>query len=534
MITVNVLSGGETRGIELELDTPLFLLGGNGSGKSSLLHNIFKQNPNDYVRISAHRQMWFGQEELSMSKGQLVALETSIRQQDIKDTARWKDQFGSQKFEAAILNLLDECHNYRRDFHKLAIENSTHKPKLDREFILDRVNKLLKESGFELTIELAGTYGLTAKKNGCPAYSIAKTSDGERSAIYIAAIVLTAKPGSLLLLDEPERHLHRSISSPFISGLLNLRDDCYYCISTHDIELAVDNVPSQSLLVRGFTVEGNTKSWAFDLVSTGDGIDDSLLVELLGARKKILFVEGEEMSLDKPLYNILFSGTTVVPRGSSVAVETTCKSLLATGGLHWLQVFGVVDLDGKSDAVIEKLKAIGVFALNVNDIEGVYFLPMLQELAFNNLDSITDGLIRKTRDEISELVFTALRESRDYLVSYVSRRKILNQYWRLLPKRDEIVFDAVTKISVDNSLIYNSESEKFDALHEGRDFEGIILNYPIKKTRIPQIIARALGFKDKDQYFGAVRGVLISDEQARQDTIDALEAGELVGSLEVG
>ena len=42
----------------------------------------------------------------------------------------------------------------------------------------------------------------------------AELSDGERNALLIGSDVLTTEPNSLIILDEPERHLHRSIISP--------------------------------------------------------------------------------------------------------------------------------------------------------------------------------------------------------------------------------------------------------------------------------------------------------------------------------
>ncbi|WP_442947933.1 AAA family ATPase [Nostoc sp.] len=51
---------------------------------------------------------------------------------------------------------------------------------------------------------------VVASKCGGTPYSIAELSDGERNALLIAANVLTVKNGTLVLIDEPERHLHRS------------------------------------------------------------------------------------------------------------------------------------------------------------------------------------------------------------------------------------------------------------------------------------------------------------------------------------
>ena len=58
-----------------------------------------------------------------------------------------------------------------------------------------------------------------------------------RNAAIIAATVLTVEPETVLLIDEPERHLHRSIIEPFLSALFDRRQDCAFIVSTHEIAL---------------------------------------------------------------------------------------------------------------------------------------------------------------------------------------------------------------------------------------------------------------------------------------------------------
>lgn len=49
---------------------------------------------------------------------------------------------------------------------------------------------------------------------------MAQLSNGERKAVLIAANALTVKEGTVLLIDEPERHLRRNIIEPFLSALV--------------------------------------------------------------------------------------------------------------------------------------------------------------------------------------------------------------------------------------------------------------------------------------------------------------------------
>lgn len=141
-----------------------------------------------------------------------------------------------------------------------------------------------------------------ASRNGSKPYSISELSDGERNAILIAANVLTVSTGTLLLVDEPERHLHRSIVSPLLSTLLKERSDCAFIVSTHEPLLPVDNLGSKVLLSRACVYgDHGVESYDIDLLENTDGIDDDLKITILGERRKIVFVEGAEHSLDKPL-----------------------------------------------------------------------------------------------------------------------------------------------------------------------------------------------------------------------------------------
>ena len=78
------------------------------------------------------------------------------------------------------------------------------------------INALLRESHIPIQISIRDNEQVTASKNGGPQYGAAQLSDGERNALLISANVLTASPASLLLIDEPERHLHRSIIAPLL------------------------------------------------------------------------------------------------------------------------------------------------------------------------------------------------------------------------------------------------------------------------------------------------------------------------------
>lgn len=215
-----------------------------------------------------------------------------------------------------------------------------------------------------------------ASKDGGPGYSAAELSDGERNALLIAGNVLTAPPGILLIIDEPERHLHRSIISPLLSQLFERRSDCGFVVSTHDHDLPLEVKGARTLLLRSCNFDGrNVRGWQADELPAETSIDDILKRDLLGARRKILFVEGTESSLDKPLYSLIFPMVSVIPKGNCRDVEQAVVGSRVGEGFHWLRAFGIADGDGYSPDQIEAKRQKGVYALPFYSVEAIYFHP---------------------------------------------------------------------------------------------------------------------------------------------------------------
>src|SRR5262249_22104039 len=149
-----------------------------------------------------------------------------------------------------------------------------------------------------------------------------------------------------IVIDEPERHLHRSIISPLLKLLFDKRDDCAFIVSTHEPMLPLDTPKASTLLVRSCEYQGQTvTAWTADMLAPGAVIDDGLKADILGSRKKMLFVEGAVQSLDMPLYSLLFPQVSVIAKGGCREVEQAVRGLRSTPDIHWVSAWGIVDND---------------------------------------------------------------------------------------------------------------------------------------------------------------------------------------------
>ena len=152
---------------------------------------------------------------------------------------------------------------------------------------------------------------------------------------------------TMLLIDEPERHLHRSIIEPFLSALFKLREDCAFIIATHEVALPVANKDARTLVIHSCEWNGQQAgAWDVNILEETTHLPEELKQTILGGRRRILFVEGVETSLDKTLYSLIFPMVSVIPKGSCHEVEQAVSGLRDGAGLHWLEVFGIVDGDG--------------------------------------------------------------------------------------------------------------------------------------------------------------------------------------------
>ncbi len=510
-------SAGEPLNLNINMGETLFILGANGTGKSSLMQRLYSPHHANARRISAHRQTWFSSNAMTLSPQQKRDFELNIRGVDTSLESRWKDDYATQRASIAIYDLID-AENVRARSIAGAVDGNNidlAKTLSKKDAPIKIINELLRLSNIPIEISVRESDQVVASKCGGTPYSIAELSDGERNALLIAANVLTVKDGTLVLIDEPERHLHRSIISPLLTLLFSKRDDCAFIVSTHDVMLPLDNPSARTLLIRGCTYTGSSVScWDADLVPPETEIDDDLKKDILGARRKLLFIEGTERSLDKPLYSLVFPDVSIVAKSSCRDVEHAVFSIRDSGNLHWLHAFGIVDNDRRTEADINRLKEKGVYALSVFSVESIYYHLCIQYLIAQRHASVTGDDASTYLANAKTAAIEAIRPHIQRLSERAAEKTLREEVFRHLPRREEIAAGAPINVSIDVASAVTAERERLqDALNAGNLAE-IISQYPVRETPALDKITKELGFQNREQYEGAVRKLLMDDNEA--------------------
>lgn len=499
---------GDTLVVNVDPGKAVFFVGANGSGKSSLVYQLSRSSDANVKRISAHRQNWLASSSSNLSAQQRQQQDQNIRNSEQQIHSRWKEDYAGYKPNISIFDLVDAENVRARSIAKAMDSGDTDAAvELAKKVApLNLINEILRDSNFSVSIEIRDNGELYARNQSGAEYGIAEMSDGERNALLIAADVLTADAGSLLIIDEPERHLHHSIVDPLLKSLFRLKSDCSFAISTHSVGLLDRDLGAMRLLVRSCEFQGQQAiSWDIDQLSDDDDIDDDIRTAILGSRRKILFVEGDRSSLDLQLYSILFPMVSVVPVGSCAEVERSVKGIRNTASLHWAKAFGIIDRDGRPDSEVATLKTLGIFALPVHSVESLYYNFAVQDSIAIESQKLRGDDPEQLLNASKTALIAAVSQHVERLAAQVTTRRIRRDIEHSRPTLRDVIDNEPISINFDVASMRQEDEVKLNALIDSESYNEIVGNYPIRETGAIGAMSRALGFQTELQYQRTVR-----------------------------
>jgi len=183
----------------------------------------------------------------------------------------------------------------------------------------------------------------------------------------MAARVMTAEH-PVIVVDEPELHMHSRLSIQFWDEAERLRPDCRFVYITHDLNFTLSRRNATVLVAQDAQIEA-----AFI-----DGLPSSVAAEVLGAAtlpfyaKRIFLFEGEaRKGFASEFFSAWFDDpdTFAIPCGDRNAV-CAAVSGLKTVGVVAAEVIGLIDRDFYSEDVLNAVTK-GVTVLPLHEIESV-------------------------------------------------------------------------------------------------------------------------------------------------------------------
>lgn len=309
-------------------------------------------------------------------------------------------------------------------------------------------------------------------------YNAQEMSDGERVIFYLIGECLAAPADAVVVIDEPEMHLHKSIQSELWDSIEAERPDCMFVYLTHDLDFATSRVGAPKICLREYDGE----QWDWYLVPEESPIPEDILLQIVGSRKPVLFIEGEKSSLDYLLLSYLYPDFAVVPCGGCSRVIHATRSFASFGDLHHLDCRGLVDRDHRTDDEVASLEAMGISVLEVSEIENLLLHKQVLEYVGSKLGFADE--LGKIVEDIERVVFKNLSDGKTRVAVSAAARAIqtsLTSFDGRVGDEEGLVGSWEDFVgSVDPDQAYARELDRIQDILDTQDYEGALRIYDNK------------------------------------------------------
>ena len=481
------------------------IIGANGAGKTRFCNKLIEQCGNLAFHVSALRAIFATTENEPQLKGSISEHFDRLNKnmQQVINTAT------TEFDKLTYVMLVDEFRNLMNfKAHRLMKENVEFpKTKLDKVVQMWQEvfpkNKILRENGKLLFT----SEGKTDK------YTSLRLSDGEKAVLYYLGAVLYAMDNAVIFVDDPETFIHPSIMHTLWNVIEEMRPDCTFVYSTHDVNFTSSRVDNMCVWVKDFNPEQDT--WDYEVLNSSNNLSDSLYIDLLGTRKPVLFVEGdEEHSIDSRLYSLVFPEYTIKPLGSCNKVIESVRSFNGLESLHHLDSWGIVDRDRRNEKEVEYLRRKKILVPNVAEIENILMLEgVVRAVAKyrhkNENDvfaSVSRAVIKNFNNEIKQ---QALMHTRHRVKHDIEIR--VDMRFRNISALEDHMIDLVNEINPRG--IYEMLCRDFHSYVLKKNYDKVLMVYNQKLMLTQSGVAGLCGLKSRDEYIKMVLKILKGNGQ---------------------
>ena len=472
------------------------IIGANGAGKSRFCSALVEELGDKAFRISALKALFPSTSADQPLPGSIDDLfnRMNAANPQVKNTA----QTEFDKLFYVMLN--DEFHDLMNFKTHQLMGDKIEFPKTKLDITVKKwqevfpKNKVLRENG-----KLMFT-----SEGHDDKYTSLRLSDGEKTVLYYIGAVQYAVPDAVILVDDPETFIHSSIMRTMWNVLEQMRPDCTFIYNTHDVEFASSRIDNQCVWVKEFDPEA--EAWDYEVMTSSRDLDNALL-DLLGSRKPVLFIEGDDKhSIDSRLYPLIFPEYTVKPLGSCNKVIETVRSFGDLQGFHQLDSRGIVDRDRRSKEEVEYLRKKNILVPNVAEIENIFMLEGVVRAVARYKRRNEDIVFPKVKKRVIDM-FT--RELKQQALMHVRHRVKHDVELRIDMKFTSInalenhMVELVSEINPRG--LYDQLCREFHTYEDNGDYDSVLRVYNQKLMIGESNVATLCGYKSKDDY---IRGVL--------------------------
>ncbi|WP_194869503.1 AAA family ATPase [Myxococcus sp. AB025B] len=526
--------------LELEAGRSTIIIGANGSGKTRLgvyLESSTKPSSVATHRIAAQKSLAFIDTiqitDLNTAEHRLLTGNTHKTSESYhsKINARWGNNpavHPLSDFEALLQTLFAEQARVAVQYiQTIKINPATPAPtpKLHQlqqiwESLLPHRRFIIQETTLRVTPSSAYT-GMRPKQSAAPTpssqqndtYFASQMSDGERAIFYYIGQCLLARQDSIIIIDEPENHIHKAILGRLWATLESTRPDCAFVYITHDLDFATEQPARSKYFLRSHNPEINSRDtiqghWDIEELPDETSLPQQVVAEIIGSRKPILFVEGTKESLDLTIYRNCYAEFSIIPVGACDNVINSVRTCRNNPTLHRQgPAHGVVDADDRTESEIEHLRNLGVHVLPVAELENILLLPdVFTALA----EALHCGNIPGRLTTLTEDIMTSASSDIESTCALHTIRRIDRKLKRVTISAKNLTTlqsSFASELSdIKPAELFTDFRTRIDKHIQDRDLQGVLALYSNKG-----LLARAatkLGLRDRKELLDKIARLL--------------------------
>lgn len=459
----------------------IVVIGANGAGKTRFGTDIETRYNENTHRISAQKSLSMPSEVSPKSKlrAEQEYLYGHFDEKNPTNNLRFKigqkwgtkpNTFLLNDYEKLMVLLhteeYEESINFKESYSP-GQDTIKPKTKLDRvqniwEYVLPH-RKLHKKAG-SIDVSIVG--------NTSENYNAAEMSDGERVIFYLIGSVISAPENAIIVIDEPEMHIHKSIIKKLYDKIEIEREDCTFIYLTHDIDFAISRQDSVKIWAKSF----NNSVWDYEILDVNTELPEQLYFEILGSRKPILFIEGDDSSIDYKLLQLIFDDFTTKPLGSCEKVFETTKSFNEQSSFHHIESAGLIDRDRRTNEEVSHINNPKIWVAQVAEIENFLLLEEVVKEVASNMMKDADSVFESVKSNI--VTFFDSQKEKQALEHALAR---VERLFKHATNNSEVKTISEFQSSLssfwagfDVKDIYNLVLNEFQELIDSKNYEGIL------------------------------------------------------------
>lgn len=345
-------------------------------------------------------------------------------------------------------------------------------------------------------------------------YSASRLSDGERTVLYLIGAMLYAPTGSVVLVNNPEMFLHPTVMMSLWNRLELMRPDCTLIYTTHDLEFASSRQGAAKVWVKNYDPE--LKAWEYSVLPPGSPLGEEMYMAIMGARKPVLFIEGDSVhSIDARLYPLIFKDYTVRSLGSCDKVIESTRTFNDLNAFHHMVSMGIVDRDRRENNEVEYLRRKNILVPDVAEIENVLLIEEVVRAAAAARGRNENKVAEQVKSRIIKMFAAEYRQQALMHTRHRMKRTVeyrIDGRFTTIDQLEDHIAGLVDELAPRQH--YNELVKLFKSYIDNRDYKGVLRVFNRKSMLPCSNISGLLGLNGRGAYVDYILRLLREDGPA--------------------